>query len=66
LTISRLFEIVTMSDVRFKQESISEKIQEGIQDLGSRSGRHELAHEVGAALTKGGGPNGYLAVSWCN
>lgn len=55
-----------MSDVRFKQESISEKIQEGIQDLGTRSGRHELAHDVGAALTKGGGPNGYLAVRWCN
>ena len=54
-----------MSDVRFKAESVQDKIQEGIQDLGTRAGRHELAHEVGAALTKGQGPGGYLAVSWC-
>jgi hypothetical protein len=25
--------------------------------------KHGLAHEVGAAVTRGSGPNGYLAVS---
>lgn len=30
------------------------------------SGKHDLAHEVGEALTKGGGANGYLAVSVWN
>ena len=55
-----------MSDLRFKQETVQEKIQDKISDLATPGGRHELAHEVGAALTKGGGPNGYLAVSWRN
>ena len=27
-------------------------------------GKDDLLHEVGQALTKGGGPNGYLAVSF--
>jgi len=51
-----------MSDVRFKQETVQEKIQDKISDLATPSGRHGLAHDVGAALTKGGGRNGYLAV----
>ena len=55
-----------MADMRFKQETVQDKIQDKISDLATPGGRHELAHEVGAALTKGGGPNGYLAVSWRN
>jgi hypothetical protein len=43
--------------VKFKEESFKETISENVTGKG-----HDLAHEVGAALTKGGGPNGYLAV----
>jgi len=40
--------------VKFK-EAIQEKIRDGNPQT--------LAHELGAAITKGSGPKGYLAVS---
>jgi hypothetical protein len=45
--------------VKFKEETVQQRVQETISD--TVSGKKDLAHEVGAALTKGGGPNGYLA-----
>jgi hypothetical protein len=57
--------------VRF-QEEITRKVSEGPQGVidGVRDGVRklegsgkEMMHEVGDALTKGGGPGGYLAVS---
>ncbi|KIW03807.1 uncharacterized protein PV09_05107 [Verruconis gallopava] len=45
--------------VKFKEETVTQTIA----DTAARGKdvAHELAHEVGEALTKGGGPNGYLA-----
>ena len=52
--------------VKFNQETVQETIKETVtgQAVGqaAKGGKETLAHEVGAALTKGGGPNGYLAV----
>jgi hypothetical protein len=43
--------------VKFEKETIST-----VTDAATK-GKDDLMHEVGKALTKGGGPNGYLAVS---
>jgi hypothetical protein len=53
--------------VRF-QEEITRKVTEGprgvIDGVRSLEGTgKEIMHEVGDALTKGGGPGGYMAVS---
>jgi hypothetical protein len=51
--------------VKFK-ESVTETVKTAAQDIPLPGGKVEakdLAHEVGQALTKGGGANGYLAVS---
>lgn len=54
--------------VKFKEETVTTKLTDaGTATLGAgaqeslKGGKHDLAHEVGAAITKGGGPNGYLA-----
>jgi len=52
--------------VKFKEETVSTKVTDGVKGLSDPSmaevGKHGgLAHEVGEALTKGGGANGYLA-----
>lgn len=51
-----------MSQVKFEQK---ETIR---TSTGGRGGappaKEGLAHEIGDALTKGAGPNGYLAVSY--
>jgi hypothetical protein len=44
--------------VKFKEETITQTVT----DTAAKG--KDLAHEVGEALTKGAGPNGYLAVSW--
>jgi hypothetical protein len=46
--------------VKFKEEVT--KTQVVNNGVAGAHGKHELLHEVGTALTKGGGPNGYLAV----
>jgi hypothetical protein len=43
--------------VKFEKETIKT-----VTDAATK-GKDDLLHEVGQALTKGGGPNGYLAVS---
>ncbi|KAF2653834.1 hypothetical protein K491DRAFT_694370 [Lophiostoma macrostomum CBS 122681] len=47
--------------VKFEKETV--RMTEGAQKAagGAAGGKHDLAHEVGEALTKGGGVNGYLA-----
>jgi hypothetical protein len=56
--------------VKFKEETITTKLTDAstattaagaLESL--KGGKHDLAHDVGEAITKGGGPNGYLAVS---
>jgi hypothetical protein len=44
--------------VKFKEETVTQTTA----DTAAKG--KDLAHEVGEALTKGGGANGYLAVSW--
>jgi hypothetical protein len=55
--------------VKFKEETITTKLTDaGTTTLAAgaqeslKGGKHDLAHEVGEAITKGGGVNGYLAV----
>jgi hypothetical protein len=51
-----------MSNVKFKEETITSKVTE-TGGAALKSGKHEgLAHEIGEKLTAGGGANGYLAV----
>ena len=45
--------------VKFEKETIKTT---GPTAAGVAKGKDDLAHEVGQALTKGGGANGYLAV----
>lgn len=47
--------------VKFEKETV--KTTAAVADAASK-GKDDLLHEVGQALTKGGGPNGYLAVSF--
>ena len=47
---------VTNMSVKFK-----ETVQTNIRDATNAPG--SIAHEIGAAVTRGGGPQGYLAVS---
>lgn len=47
--------------VKFEKETT--KITEAVADAASGKGSDDILHNVGAALTKGAGPNGYLAVS---
>lgn len=48
--------------VKFEKETV--KTTAGaVADAAGMKGKDDLMHEVGKALTKGGGPNGYLAVS---
>lgn len=47
--------------VKFEKETITSTAS-GLADAAAK-GKDDLLHEVGQALTKGGGPNGYLAVS---
>jgi hypothetical protein len=46
--------------VKFEKETIK-TVSDAAASTGK--GKDDLLHEVGQALTKGGGPNGYLAVS---
>ncbi len=46
--------------VKFEKETV--KTTTAVTD-GFAKGHEGLMHEVGEAITKGGGPNGYLAVS---
>jgi hypothetical protein len=48
--------------VKFAQETIKTATTDVPLPKGKLE-KHDLAHEVGEALTKGGGANGYLAVS---
>jgi len=45
--------------VKFKEETITQQVTDSATAV--KGGKHDLAHEVGEALTKGGGANGYLA-----
>lgn len=49
--------------VKFEKETV--KVTEGVKTAaaGVVGGKDGLVNEVGKALTKGGGANGYLAVS---
>lgn len=55
--------------VKFKEETVTSKLAEagtatvaaGAQET-LKGSKHDLAHQVGEAITKGGGVNGYLAV----
>lgn len=40
------------------------KFKEAVQENIDKGLNHPIRHEIGEALTRGGGPNGYLAVSW--
>lgn len=46
--------------VKFEKETVKTTAA-ALGDAASK-GKEGLMHEVGQALTKGGGPNGYLAV----
>ncbi|KAF2027478.1 integral membrane protein [Setomelanomma holmii] len=46
--------------VKFEKETVKTTAA-GITDAAGKHGKEGLMHEVGEALTKGGGPNGYLA-----
>lgn len=49
-----------MSQVKFEQK---ETVRTSAGGRGAPpAGKEDLAHEIGNALTKGAGPNGYLAV----
>ena len=48
--------------VKFEKETIVSSAA-GMAGAASK-GKDDLLHEVGQALTKGGGPNGYHAVSF--
>jgi hypothetical protein len=47
--------------VKFEKETITSTTGAVADAMGK--GKDGLVHEIGQALTKGGGPNGYLAVS---
>jgi hypothetical protein len=63
--------------VKFKEETVTSKLTDGVAGVSSTLAggapgvapdglagakiKHPLAHELGAAITKGEGPNGYLA-----
>ena len=47
--------------VKFEKETT--KTTAAVADAVSGKGKDDLLHNVGEALTKGAGPNGYLAVS---
>ena len=44
--------------VKFKEETVTQTVQDATE-----KGK-DIVKEVGEVLTQGGGPNGYLAVSW--
>jgi len=55
--------------VKFKEETVTSKLTDGVtstlgggppDSLAGAKIKHPLAHEIGEAVTKGGGPNGYL------
>jgi len=46
--------------VKFEKETVSTTA--AAVGAAATQGKEGLMHEVGQALTKGGGPNGYLAV----
>ncbi|KAF2396896.1 hypothetical protein EJ06DRAFT_567571 [Trichodelitschia bisporula] len=48
-----------MSQVKFKEETVTTTLTGG-----KSGGKHDLAHKVGEAITKGSGPNGYLAQAY--
>lgn len=53
-----------MSQVKFEQkETIRTTSGAGGSGGPPSGGKEDFAHKVGDALTKGSGPNGYLAVS---
>lgn len=47
--------------VKFEKETVKSTTS-AVADAAGK-GKDDLMHEVGQALTKAGGPNGYLAVS---
>ena len=47
--------------VKFEKETT--KTTAAVADAVSGKGKDDILHHVGEALTKGTGPNGYLAVS---
>lgn len=53
---------ISAMSVKFKEETITKEVGGGFGAAATKGGKHDLAHEVGEALTKGGGANGYLAV----
>jgi hypothetical protein len=50
-----------MSSVSFK-EQVTRTATAAVPQL--PKGKEDLVHEIGNALTQGGGPSGYLAVSY--
>jgi hypothetical protein len=51
--------------VKFEKESVklTEAAQSAAAGVAGGKGKDDLVHQVGQAITKGGGPKGYLAVS---
>lgn len=51
--------------VKFEKETLktTEAVAGAADVAGKGKGKEDLLHGVGEALTKGGGPSGYLAVS---
>lgn len=48
--------------VKFEKETVT-KVTEAAQSAMGGKGKDDLVHQAGEMLTKGGGMNGYLAVS---
>lgn len=48
--------------VKFEKETVT-KVTEAAQTAMGGKGKDDLVQQAGELLTKGGGPNGYLAVS---
>jgi hypothetical protein len=53
-----------MSTVQFKEQVT--RTQQQVTGKAADKGKEDLAHEIGNALTRGGGPGGYLAVCRIN
>lgn len=52
-----------MSQVKFEQKESIRTTTGGRPGPSPPAGKEDVAHKIGDALTKGSGPNGYLAVS---
>lgn len=52
-----------MSQVKFEQKETIRTTTGGKAASSPPAGKEDFAHRVGEAITKGGSPDGYLAVS---